>query len=200
MNDEHANQLTELAGLYGHMVFTTAYRILGNAEDAEDALQEVFLKMLTTWTGQFRPEAVRNWGGYLRGAAVRCAIDLLRRKKRWRREGAELAEDVAAPPGLDPRTLAIGRQRSRLLRQALAQLPGRDARIFAMRYFEEFSYEEIAAHTGMTANRVGVILHRARKRLEDILEPAVSSGSAGVGGGGAGIAPRLGKESNHVSA
>ena len=46
MNNDHEAWLSQLSDEYGRMVFTTAYRILGHVDDAEDALQEVFLKLL----------------------------------------------------------------------------------------------------------------------------------------------------------
>ena len=60
-----------------------------------------------------------------------------------------------------------------LLRQALRELSARDARIFALHYFEEFPYEAIASEMKLSVNQVGVILHRARRRLREILEPVL---------------------------
>ena len=49
-------------------------------------------------------------------------------------------------------------------------LTKRDAMVFALRYFEDFSYEVIAAQTGINVNQVGVILHRARKLLQETVD------------------------------
>lgn len=180
MKGEHAERVAELADRHGRMVFATAYRVLGCAEDAEDVLQEVFLKLLTSRNGRARAEAVRDWGAYLRVTASRCAVDLLRRKSRWKKDGAELREDVPAPADRDPRQLAIRRQRARLLRQAVGSLPKHEARVFALRYFEELPYEEIAQQAGIKVKSVGVLLHRARRRLRHILEPMLAA-DAGQG-------------------
>jgi len=198
MSDDHREQVAELAERYGRMVFATAYRILGTAEDAEDALQEVFLNVLSTWSPR-QTDAVRNWGAYLRAVASRCAVDLLRRRSRWKRDGEELSEEIEAPPGRDPRSLASQHQRAGLLRQALAMLPERDARIFALRYFEDLSYEEIAAQMNLDANQVGVILYRGRKRLQELLQPLMAPEASGMASTRT-IAPELGKENDHVSA
>jgi len=197
MGDDRREQVAELADRYGRMVFATTYRILGRPEDAEDALQEVFLKILSTWRPR-QTDAVRNWGAYLRAVATRCAVDLLRRKSRWNVASEELSEEIEGPPGRDPRSLASQHQRARLLRLALARLPERDAKVFALRYFEEFSYEEIAAQMGLDVNLVGVILHRGRKRLQEILEPMMSPVSPGAAGA-RGAPQELGKENSHVS-
>lgn len=207
MSGDRAEQVAQLANEHGRTVFTAAYRILGNAEDAEDVLQEVFLKMLRTRQNRAERGAVRDWGAYLRVAASRTAVDLLRRKRGRKRGDGEWAhdpardperlEDVQVPDGRTPRREAIERERARFLRQALGSLPKREARVFALRYFEEFSYERIGDHLGLSVNLVGVILHRARERLRRILEPLISPD-----------APRdavvradtvLVKESNHVT-
>jgi len=174
MNDEHAEWLAELADRQGRMVFATAYRILGCAEDAEDVLQEVFLKLLASRNRRSKAEGVRDWGAYLRVMAAHCAVDLLRRRSKWKGEDMELCEEMPAPADHNPRRLAIQHQRARLLRQAVSTLPKRDARVFALRYFEELSYEKIAQQTGLNINAIGVVLYRARNRLREILEPLVA--------------------------
>jgi len=83
------------------------------------------------------------------------------------------------------------------LRQALRSLRKHDAEIFALRYFEEFSCDEIARQTGVSLNAVGVILYRARKRLREILEPMLALDAKQDGN------PKdraeEGKESRHVA-
>lgn len=171
MKAEQAEQVAELVHEHGRMVFTTAYRILGNAQDAEDALQEVFLKVLSRWNGRLKANAVRDWGAYLRAAASRSAVDALRRRRSWKEKPGEKMDTLEAPPEQNPRSLAAQREKARLLRRALGALPKREARLFALRYFEDFSYEQIAEQTGMSVSLVGVLLHRARARLREMLEP-----------------------------
>lgn len=173
MNAEGLGRLAELAERHGRMVFATAYRILGCPEDAEDVLQEVFLKLLAR-NGHLQSGTVLDWGAYLRVMASRCAVDVLRRRPKWQADDNDVLEDIPAPADQNPRRSAIQHQKAHLLREALAMLPERDARIFALRYFEELSYEDIARQTGEDASAVGVILHRARKRLQAILEPLLA--------------------------
>lgn len=181
MTDDHVDAVAELADRYGRMVFATAYRVLGNAEDAEDAFQEVFLRLLGTRNGHVKPDAVRDWGGYLRVTASRCAVDLLRRKSKWKQNREELSEAIDAWAAGNSPPAAARRQKAELLRQALAGLPKRDARVFALRYFEDASYRQIAAQMDLSVNQVGVILHRGRRRLREILEPMVGGVSPSTG-------------------
>ena len=173
MKRDVKDQLAELANWHGRMAFSAAYRILGNVADAEDAVQEVFLKLLDHRNGRLRLDAVRDWGAYLRVAASRAAVDLLRSKPKWQQGNQEEGGEFEAVIEENPRSLTIQRQQAGLLRQAMRALHNRDATVFALRYFEDCSYEEIAEQMQISVNSVGVILHRARKRLREILEPIV---------------------------
>ncbi|HQH71297.1 MAG TPA: sigma-70 family RNA polymerase sigma factor [bacterium] len=197
MSSDRAEWVADLSNTYGRMVFATAFRILGNAEDAEDVLQEVFLKLLGSWRGRWKPDSVRDWGAYLRVAASRCAVDLLRRKPKWGQECWEFVQDVEAPAENNPRFLASQNQKARLLRHALSRLPERDARVFALRYLEDFPYEAIAEQMNLSVNQVGVILHRARGQLREILQ---AEGESARDGRGVREAPenQERKETSHV--
>lgn len=173
MNDDRTGKVAELSEQYGRMVFATAYRITGNTDDAEDALQDVFLKLIDSWK-RLNPDSIRDWGAYLRVMASRSAIDVLRRSSRWRHESVDIAPEIEDPNASNPQAAASQRQIADILRKALRTLPERDAQIFALRYFEDFSYETIAEQMKMNANHVGVILHRARARLQEILQPVVT--------------------------
>ena len=174
MRGDRAERVAQLVHEHGRMVFSTAYRILGNAQDAEDTLQEVFLKMLSRWNGSLKPGRVEDWGAYLRTAAARSAVDALRRRKSRKETPGEEIDILEAPPEQNPRSLAAQREKAGLLRRAVGALPKREARLFALRYFEDFSYEQIAARTGLSVSLVGVVLHRARARLQKTLEPFLS--------------------------
>ena len=170
--------VAELADRHGRMVFGTAYRILGNPDDAEDALQDVFLRLLNSHGGAQTPDRVRDWGAYLRVAATRAAVDLLRRQSKWKRNHQPLREEIEDEK-LQPVDAVIAWQgKAQRLRRALARLPKRDAQVFVLRYVEQLSYEQIAAEMGLSVSHVGVILHRAQRRLRDILAPALDGSGA----------------------
>ena len=197
MTHNRAEQVEQLAHEHGRMVFATAYRILGNAEDAEDAQQEVFLKMLRTWNRSLKSDAIRDWGAFLRVVASRAAVDLLRRNRRGKQNKEERSyaagrEELLALDRRNPRSEAIRHEQAKLLRQSLSALPKREACVFTLRYFEDFSYEQIAKHMGLSVSLVGVTLHRTRERLRKTLEPLVSPDSQQDSG-------KSNKESSHVT-
>ena len=69
--------VSELADQYGRMVFATAHRILDNTHDAEDVLQQVFLKLFRTWGSKIKPEVIRDWGAS-GASAIEEKMDRLR--------------------------------------------------------------------------------------------------------------------------
>lgn len=149
--------LADVADLYERhhrMVFSTAYRITGNAADAEDVLHTVFLRLLGR--GQARP--IGNAEGYLRRAASNAALDILRA----RRETAPPEAERLVANGPDPERGDLGEH----LRRAIAALPERSAEMFTLRFFEGLSNREIAREMGLSPMVVAVTLHRTRKRLQ----------------------------------
>ena len=171
MKSSHADLVAGLADQFGPMVFATVYRILGNRDDANDAYQEVFLKLLKARKLTIPTEQDGQWGAYLRVTASRCAIDFLHRRPRWVLAEGDLLENLPAPSGGNPHDLADRNQQAELMRRALASVPERDALIFSLRHFEDLTYEEIARQEKLTISAVGVILHRTVHRLRSILAP-----------------------------
>lgn len=135
------------------LVFRVAYRITGNAADAEDVSQTVFLRLYRREAGA---DVLENEESYLRRAAVNAALDVIRSRQADRT--VELV-DVPGPAHDDPRELrqALGR--------AMAQLKPRPAEIFTLRFLEGFSNPEIARMLGISQVLVAVIVHRTRQQL-----------------------------------
>lgn len=146
---------------HGPMVFRTSWRIVGNAADAEDVTQEVFLEAHRVRARQ----AVTNWGGMLRRMATCRSLDRLRERKNVLALDASVAS--ADPNG--PVEAAIERELAERLRMAVTQLPAREAEVFCLRCFEGFSNEQIAAALRISTGAVGVALHKARTKLEALL-------------------------------
>ena len=150
--------LYELEGLFQahyRSVFGTAFRITGNAADAEDVLQTVFLRL----AGRDRAAPpLENCVSYLRRAAINAALDVLRA----RRAEDSVPLDDSQP---DPNQPDLSDLRD-FLRRSLAKLSPEAAEIFTLRFFEGHSNREIARLLGMSQVRVAVALHRARRRLQ----------------------------------
>jgi RNA polymerase sigma-70 factor (ECF subfamily) len=145
-------------------VFRAAYRVTGNAGDAEDVLQTVFMRLLRR-----DPDApaVGNTEAYLRRAAVNAALDLIRS----RQAAPHVPLDDLAPllpenASLAPDRLYRSEEIRHWLREALTRLNPRTAEMFALRFFEGRDNPEIAKTLGTTAATVAVTLSRTRDRIQ----------------------------------
>ena len=159
------DELEEAFRAHHSLVFRTAYRITGNAGDAEDVLQTVFLRMLRRGRNA---DPLDNAESYLRRAAINAALDVVRSRR---------ADQTVALPegssGLMPTTPAradVSGLRQALTR-AMAQLKPRPAEIFALRFLEGLSNQEIAQTLGISQVLVAVIVHRTRQQLKKQLRP-----------------------------
>jgi RNA polymerase sigma-70 factor, ECF subfamily len=140
---------------YHGLVFRTAYRITGNAADAEDVLQTIFLRLLRMSPTAELPE---NEESYLRRAAVNASVDLIRARQTERSVPlSEAVPDTGKASDTDLRDA---------LRRALAKLNPRSAEVFALRYFEDYTNRDIAKALRISQVSVAVKLHRARHQLQ----------------------------------
>jgi RNA polymerase sigma-70 factor, ECF subfamily len=150
--DDRAELIQALEAHAG-LIIASAARVLGNLADAEDVAQDIAEKLLKSC-----PTGVRSWPAYLRTLAVNRAIDQLRRRRD--------REHPASPEvGGDPAAIVLSEQRAEVLRRAIARLSERDGKIFALYYFGDLAQGDVATQMNMTANAVGVALHRIRARL-----------------------------------
>jgi RNA polymerase sigma-70 factor (ECF subfamily) len=144
------------------MAIRTAFRILGQAADAEDAVQQAFLDAFRI----HQKGRVGNWPALLRHLAACRALDILRR----RNFDGMLGPELQAVPDSHPEAVAVARERATLLREALAELPEREAQVFSLRYFGDLANPEIASALGIPASAVAVLLHKARARLQKLMQ------------------------------
>lgn len=144
------------------MVFRTAFRVTGNASDAEDVMQTVFMRLMKRETG-----SVENPESYLRRAAVNASIDLIR--ERQKANSVPLDEAFLSSHGTPSVKPEMGELKDSL-RKALAQLDERQSVMFTMRFFDGYSNQEIAKMMGMSQVHVAVILHRVKAKLQKELK------------------------------
>ena len=159
----HTPEFSQVFERYQGLVFRTAYRITGNAADAEDVLQTIFLRLLRRGA---TAAGVENEERYFRRAAVNVSLDLLR--TRQSHDQVPLTE----LPGKNQDHMAakVGEhspaELRECLRRAFVSLTPRSAEIFALRYLEDFSNQKIAETMNISQVLVAVTLHRARRQLQ----------------------------------
>jgi RNA polymerase sigma-70 factor (ECF subfamily) len=159
--------LDELYEAHHAMVYRTAYRVTGNAPDAEDVMQTVFMRMLKR---DVDAAEIDNTESYLRRAAVNAALDIVR--TRQADNTLELERTAASGSCTELRDLRD------TMRRALSKLSPKAAEMVALRFFEGYTNPEIAKLMGMSQIVVAVTVHRARKKLQQELIKGTTKGSA----------------------
>ena len=158
----------------GPAVWRTLWRLLADRADVEECFQETFLAALRL----SEREEVQSWPAALCSIATARAMDRLRRRYRAagrlpiETHGPALARDhLAEAPSSEasPEQRAVAAELSDRLREALTQLPERQAEIFYLHALCGWSYREVGERMRMTDSAVGVAIHRARLRLRELL-------------------------------
>jgi RNA polymerase sigma-70 factor (ECF subfamily) len=167
LSRREADALDALYVRYGRLAYALAYRVLGNPEAAEDAVQEGFLAV---WRNA---ESYRREKGSARGwllTVVRNrAIDALRARESRPKVGATLDDVVAASDEIDPADAALQRVEADAIRQALATLPREQREAVELAFFSGLSYPEVAARVGAPLGTVKSRMRLALERLRGML-------------------------------
>jgi RNA polymerase sigma-70 factor, ECF subfamily len=151
---EAARAAGEVFREHGAAVYRFALVLLRRHEDAEDVVQETFVKLLHHLTGSGKTDHLRGW---LFTVAAHAARDRQRRRRRWLPWGPSY-EQTTDPPALPDED-----GRLRAARRAIHRLPARDRLLLALRA-NGLSYREIAAAAGIKPASVGRLLARAVDR------------------------------------
>jgi len=153
-------------------LFRLAFRITGHRQDAEDVVQETFIR---AHRNRERFDASAELGSWLHRIATNVAIDVLRKRRRRRAQvedslDAHVDLSVAEP---DPEHRARGREIERLIRRALVLLSEKEKAAFVLRHFEGLSIEEIGRVTGTGTNTTKNLIFRAVRKIRRELAPHV---------------------------
>jgi RNA polymerase sigma-70 factor (ECF subfamily) len=156
---------------YQDQAYNVAYRLLGDAESAADAVQETFFKVYRR-IQQYRGGSFRAWT--LRIVTNTC-YDSLRMRKR---QHASRLDSDTLPPDRDrrlsdlrssPHDHAVRRELGSLLTRAIMQLPPEQRTILVMCDIEGFEYHEVAGMTGLAIGTVKSRLSRGRAKVRGVL-------------------------------
>lgn len=147
---------------FGPLVWHNAYKFLNSHEDASDCFQSTFLEAVK----YSKNKKINNYGAFLAKIATSKAIDILRKRKvRISRSiDEEFAEEIVSSER-DPAKSMESRELAEKLRNALADLLPTEAKVFALKHFNNMSYKEIGALLGIKKSNVGVILLRAKEKI-----------------------------------
>jgi RNA polymerase sigma factor (sigma-70 family) len=143
----------------------TLYYLVGNLEDARDALQEAFVKC---WRHQAEVAAVENLKAWIFRVALNTGRDI--RETAWRRKRQGLPEDESMLVNQErPETIVEHDERLTRLRQALAQLRPEEQEVFLLRQNGELTYDQIAQELNLPTGTVKTRMRSALAQLRTAL-------------------------------
>ena len=151
---------------YQERVYSTAYRMMADQEDAQDLTQEIFLKAYQRISKFNFRAAFSTW---LYRLAINLCIDELRKRKKSA-DTMPLEEAVSQADTNTPEDHVISRDREKQVWDAINSLKEKERAIIILRDIEGLSYKEIAEVFKCSLGRVKSRLHEARQKLKAILE------------------------------
>lgn len=163
---------------HSRSVFRLAYRMTGNEQDAEDVVQEAFLRAYKQ-IGRFESRA--NFGTWLYRIVANCSVDLMRAKQarhdQIRGDSLDDAGDLPAADGPGPERMAQSAEIEDRVQQALAALSPLERAAFTLRHYEGRSIDEISAALDLGTSAAKHSVFRAVKKLRLALAPLRSQAS-----------------------
>ena len=177
MEDEIQREFDELVRRYYRQAYNLAYRLTGNAADAEDLVQDAFLRAYRFFDRYDRSLPFMNWFSRI---LTNLYIDEYRRRGRLKtvsldeplqtEEGEEGPSVLDLPdPGLSPLEIAMDREYIDAIHEGLQQLAPEFRTAVVLADIQGHSYEEIAEIMGTSIGTVRSRIHRGRKQLRDYL-------------------------------
>lgn len=168
--DDDIDFMKRIYEKYYDLMLSTAYRILNNQDDAQDAVHNAFIKLCK------KVSLLRTFSCYILQSYVvstirHAAIDLCRKEKYDRFVHMEQDDpDALAHQAPSTGEIATRRIENERLMQAIQSLPQTAQDYLRFKYFENLSDEEIAEITGIKPGSVRTAIMRARKLLREKLE------------------------------
>ena len=164
---------SEIYDRYSTRIYAFAFRFLRNSEAAEDATQEVFMKMLK-YANQFNENAkLSTW---LFSIAANWCRDYLRKAENRSKEGEEVLVTLPAPSELAPDANYERRQTEVMIQKALEKLTADQREAILLSRYQGLSYQEIAQISGCSEGAVKTRVFRAMEVLKRVLVDEAGGG------------------------
>lgn len=165
-----------LVETHSRYVYSLAHRMTGNAQDAEDVVQEAWLKAHKQLS---RFEARADFRTWLHRITVNCSIDLIRarRHREDAHDPADLEQGPLSERGADtqptPERAAVSTQMSDRVQEALGLLTSLERAAFTLRHMDGLSIEEVGDALGLKTSATKHSIFRAVKKMRQAVEPLV---------------------------
>ncbi len=173
-NDEAFTQLVER---YQNPVFNLCYRMLGDSQEAEDAAQEAFWR---AYQAIRRYDRSRPFATWLLSITAHYCIDQQRKRRLPTLEIDDWMEEVLPDNTPDPERATGAQEEKDRIHQMLAALNPQDRAAIVLRYWYEFSEEEISQALQLSVSAVKSRLHRARLKFATLYQADRTLSAGGI--------------------
>ena len=173
-----ADAFRVLVERHSRSLFRLAFRMTGNEQDAEDIVQDTFLRAYRR-IGKFDERA--SFGTWLYRITVNCSLDLVRaRKRRSEQSGPanpEMDDLIQSLPstGATPDRMAMSGEARQRIAEAMEELSASERTAFVLRHFEGMCIDEVSRVLGCRPGAARHCVFRAVQKLRRALEPLVST-------------------------
>jgi len=157
------DEFNDLVRQLNRNLFGYAFRLLRNHEEAEDAVQEIFIKL---WSMGKKLDEYKSIGALATTMTKNFCIDQLRKRQHLFREEQD-GKELQISGSASPFEIMERRESEDILYQIIDQLPENYKESIRLREIEGLSYEEIAEKTEQNINTLRVTLSRARKMVRE---------------------------------
>lgn len=172
IRENNPEKYAEIIERYQGKLFAYLYRLVGSREEAEDLLQDVFLK---AYKNLHSYDTDRKFSSWVYRIAHNEAVNHIKRRSLKRfipwedvtasRDKLEMSSDEA-----DAQDVWIRKETSQEVDEAINRLPFKYKQVLVLRYYSDKSYEEISEILGRPVNTVGTLINRAKKKLSEELK------------------------------
>lgn len=152
---------------YRQSVFRICVRILGGSDEAEDAVQETFVRAWQSLQGYDPRYSIATW---LRTIACRLCYDVLRRRTRRRQYEQDACRQGSGDGSGDPESLRMSRELESMFRKAALGLSPMQRTVFVLAEIEQLPSDEVHRITGWSAVQIKSNLYIARKKVRKAIE------------------------------
>ncbi len=152
---------SELVGSYSERLYWHVRGLVGNHEDTDDLIQDIFVKVWGALEGFRGDSQLFTW---MFRIATNESLNFLRRRSLRATLGLESASSAEQEPDVD------GDEAQRLLAKAMLLLPPKQRAVFQLRYFEEMPYEQMAQVMGTSTGALKASYHFAYEKVKDYIK------------------------------
>ena len=167
IREKDSNRYSEIIERYQGKLFAYLFRLIGNREEAEDLLQDVFIKAYKNINSY---DTSRKFSSWIYRIAHNEAVNFIKRrylKKFISWEDISSTKDKMEAKSMDdgPDEIWLKKESTEGVGEAIQKLPLKYRQVLLLRYFSDKSYEEISEILGKPLNTVGTLINRAKKKL-----------------------------------